>query len=97
MSRRKFERVSCSRCGGSGSHSYCQMYGTTCFKCHGSGKTLTKRGKAANLYATELLSKRADAVEVGDSIRTQPGPLSCGGWLKSIRELSVTSILSLRI
>jgi hypothetical protein len=32
----------CSRCGGCGNFSYCQMYGTTCFKCGGSGKTATK-------------------------------------------------------
>jgi hypothetical protein len=30
----------CSRCHGSGNYSYCQRYGTTCFKCGGSGKTL---------------------------------------------------------
>jgi hypothetical protein len=27
----------CGRCGGTGSHSYCQAYGSTCFKCSGSG------------------------------------------------------------
>lgn len=27
--------VNCSRCGGTGNHSYCEMYGTTCFKCSG--------------------------------------------------------------
>ncbi len=28
----------CSRCGGTGNYSYNQVYGTTCFKCNGSGK-----------------------------------------------------------
>jgi hypothetical protein len=32
----------CSRCGGSGHYSYCQMYGTTCFGCSGSGKMVVK-------------------------------------------------------
>lgn len=27
----------CPRCGGSGNHSYCQMYGTKCFQCEGRG------------------------------------------------------------
>ncbi len=32
----------CSRCGGSGHFSRCQMYGTTCFKCRGNGKQLPR-------------------------------------------------------
>lgn len=28
----------CKRCGGSGSYSYNPLYGTTCFRCDGSGK-----------------------------------------------------------
>lgn len=30
----------CERCGGCGHYSYCQMYGTTCFGCGGSGKSV---------------------------------------------------------
>lgn len=36
----------CTRCGGGGHYSYNQMYGTTCFKCHGSGYQDTKPTKA---------------------------------------------------
>jgi hypothetical protein len=43
----EFEREICSRCFGSGNYSYCQMHGTTCFKCHGVGKVLTKRAAVA--------------------------------------------------
>lgn len=42
-----FETTACGRCGGSGSYSYCQMHGSTCFECGGSGKVFTKRGHAA--------------------------------------------------
>ena len=34
--------VTCSRCGGSGRYSYCQMYGDRCFGCNGSGKGLPR-------------------------------------------------------
>lgn len=27
----------CGRCGGTGHHSYCSRYGSTCFQCNGSG------------------------------------------------------------
>lgn len=61
-----FESTTCSRCHGTGEHSYCQSYGTTCFKCHGHGITLTKRGIAAQKFYETLLSKRADELEIGD-------------------------------
>lgn len=58
---RRFETVTCSRCGGSGHYSYCQMHGTTCFKCGGTGKQLTKRGQvAANWYRAHKRIKGAD-------------------------------------
>lgn len=56
----------CSRCGGTGSYSYCQQYGTTCFKCGGRKVTLTKRGAEAQRYLTALRSKRLADVVVGD-------------------------------
>jgi hypothetical protein len=63
-----FESETCGRCGGSGHYSYCQMYGTTCFKCCGKKETLTKRGAAAQAYFTQLCSKRADEIVAGDKI-----------------------------
>ncbi len=42
----EFERETCSRCGGSGEHSYNPRDGYVCFKCGGRCVTLTKKGKA---------------------------------------------------
>lgn len=62
------ETETCSRCGGSGNYSYCQWFGTVCFKCGGRKVTLTKRGAAAARYLRELRSKRAADVKPGDRI-----------------------------
>jgi len=65
-----FESVSCTRCGGSGSYSYCSSYGTRCFKCGGSGKVYTKRAKVALEYLRSLRIKPTNAseVKVGDKV-----------------------------
>lgn len=63
------ECVTCSRCGGSGEYSFCQMYGTRCFKCGGKGKVMSVRGKAANDYLIRLRSKPASDVRPGDRIK----------------------------
>jgi hypothetical protein len=63
-----FESKTCSRCGGSGQYSYCQMHGTRCFKCGGNGVTLTKRGATAQRFYTDSLMVRADEVQIGDEI-----------------------------
>lgn len=60
-----FETETCSRCGGCGRYSYCQMYGDTCFKCHGRGVVLTKRGVVAQAYYTALCSLPVEKLEVG--------------------------------
>lgn len=65
---RTIEVEVCSRCGGTGHYSYCSMYGTTCFRCHGKKQTLTKRGAVAQNYLTELRSKPASELKVGDRI-----------------------------
>lgn len=46
----KFERETCSRCGGTGHYSYNQISGSTCFKCHGHREVLTARGAAAHAW-----------------------------------------------
>jgi hypothetical protein len=57
----QFETRPCPRCNGSGTYSYCQRWGTTCFKCGtqpglpGTGKVLSKRGLAAKAYERESL------------------------------------------
>lgn len=50
-------RIDCPRCGGSGNYSFCLSYGTTCFKCSGSGisyeKASTSRNRIKRLAAEE--------------------------------------------
>lgn len=54
-------RETCSRCGGSGRYSWCQMYGDKCFKCGGKGE-----------FAAALTAKTLDAartkVESGELV-----------------------------
>lgn len=75
--KREFESTTCGRCGGSGHYSYCQMYGTICFRCRGAKRIYTKRGLAAKLYFEALLSKPASALEVGMKIKV--GSITNGG------------------
>lgn len=76
-----FESVCCSRCGGCGHYSYNSMTGTRCFKCGGRGRTMTKRGAAAQAYFRQLLSKRADELQPGDKIFDDGCPgLAASGW-----------------
>ena len=63
-----FEMETCSRCHGSGQYSYCERYGTTCFKCHGNKTVLSKRGAAASAYLTKLCTKLASELVIGDRI-----------------------------
>ena len=64
-----FESETCSRCGGSGQFSYCQRYGSTCFKCSGNKQTLTKRGSAAQVKFRAMLSKPVSELSVGMKIQ----------------------------
>lgn len=64
-----FETETCSRCGGSGKYSYCEMYGDVCFKCHGQKVTLTKRGRAAQEFYIDLCTVSITDVKVGDVIQ----------------------------
>lgn len=64
----KIETQGCSRCGGSGNYSYCQTWGTKCFKCVGKGRVYTARGLATSLYLKALRSKPASQVVAGDGI-----------------------------
>jgi hypothetical protein len=65
----RLERETCSRCGGSGHYSYCQRFGTTCFKCSGRKEVYTKKGAAALAYLKSLRSRPASEVKVGDQIK----------------------------
>ena len=53
------ELDNCGRCGGSGSHSYCETYGTRCFGCGGSGRRAPSESKflkAIRTHQRELAS-----------------------------------------
>lgn len=63
---KELERETCSRCGGSGNYSYCQSYGTTCFRCRGRKFTYTARGEAALRFLNALRSKPAREFVPGD-------------------------------
>ncbi len=95
------ETVTCSRCGGGGQYSWCQSYGTRCFKCSGSGKTMTKRGAMANLYLIDLLSKTAAEVLPGMKYRDQDPLTGKTSWILinevSVREDGDINIDSVRI
>lgn len=75
--RRRFEREECPRCGGSGEYSFNMVDGSRCYGCGGKKYRLTKRGAAANTYCVTLRSRRADALKVGDVVRTHN--LTIGG------------------
>ena len=79
---RSFETATCTRCGGTGSHSYCQMYGTTCFGCGGAGRKYTKRGQAAVDYFNSLRSKPLKDFVVGDFFYMDACFNIKGGWGK---------------
>lgn len=54
MTITKIENEVCTRCSGTGKHSFCTAHGSTCFKCHGTGIVLTARGKVVNRYIRSL-------------------------------------------
>ena len=64
-----FETKTCGRCGGCGNYSYCQMYGTTCFGCHGHGKVFSKRGRAALAWENEQKQIKISEVKIGQRVR----------------------------
>lgn len=73
----EIETEPCSRCGGCGRYSYCARYGSTCFRCGGKGRTLTKRGKVAAEYLRTLRSRPTSALKVGDVVRTSIVTVGC--------------------
>ena len=60
-----FETTTCSRCCGSGKYSFNLIHGSRCYGCGGSGKVLTKRGKAAQKWFRDAISRPAREVPVG--------------------------------
>lgn len=77
------ENKTCGRCGGSGKYSYCQSYGSTCFKCHGDGVVLTKRGFAANRWLAAQKKKPLGEVAVGEWVLAEGVPgFIASMWVK---------------
>jgi hypothetical protein len=60
------------------------MHGSRCFKCHGKGKVLTKRGSLANQFIQSL---RASEVSIKD--------LKVGDWIKVPGESKFSKIDSI--
>jgi hypothetical protein len=87
----KFERETCSRCGGCGRHSYCEMYSDTCFKCHGKGQALTRRAVVARQWMIEQRKILVRDVKPGMTIR------ACGSTynVQSVSQDTVSTSKSL--
>ena len=69
-----FETETCSRCDGTGKHSFNFRHGSMCYGCRGAGWKLTKRGQAAwghfqSLRPTATISELA----VGDRVLMDTG------------------------
>ena len=63
-----FESRTCTRCGGSGSYSYNPMHGSVCYGCGGRGVQLTRRGRAAQDYFNDLLTRPAGEITIGERV-----------------------------
>ena len=76
--RIKYETTTCCRCHGVGYFAhFSHVEAGRCFRCGGSGTTLTKKGSAAKLICMEALKVRADALEPGMVIwETEVLPMS---------------------
>lgn len=89
-----FESTTCNRCGGSGSYSWCARHGSTCYGCSGSGRKLTKRGKAAAEFLRSLLMVPASELKVGDLVELSVvnfGDMSVSGKFKRLRAIEIDS------
>ena len=82
MALEPFESETCSRCGGTGNYSYCQTYGTTCFKCRGAKTVLTKRGAEAQRWEQTRRMYRIHELSVGSRIYWEGIPgFTKSGWV----------------
>lgn len=64
-----FETELCSRCGGTGKHSFNGEH-SRCYKCDGKngGKAYTKRGAAAKAYYLAKFQVPAETIQIGDTV-----------------------------
>lgn len=68
-----YQTESCTRCGGCGRYSWCEMHGDRCFKCNGTGLQLTRAGAKARdavlARIAALTTVPMAQVKVGDVMR----------------------------
>jgi len=78
----RYETKVCTRCNGSGSHSFNLRDGTRCWKCWGNGTQLSANGKRAlkriSAWKAEHLTRTGETLQTGDLIR----PHSSRAWRK---------------
>lgn len=68
-----YDTVECYRCEGNGRlNAYAHVHGGVCFKCNGTGSTLTPKGRAAKKRVDEVQKrvcmKAASEVKPGDRV-----------------------------
>lgn len=86
-----FETKTCARCGGSGSYSFNLMHGSRCYGCGGTGKVLTKNGKAAQKAFHESITRPANTVQTGWLVWWgDVNPMAAGKWVRvaDVREIN---------
>lgn len=69
MTLTEWEKVDCSRCGGTGSYSFCTQHGSVCFKCGGQKQVLTARGAAAVAWLAEQRKTCVSDLQVGMRVK----------------------------
>lgn len=79
VDRHGFPVERCGRCGGSGTYSFCQMYGDTCFGCSGVGLVYAAKKPAEERAAWRkdlagVTRARRCEVQAGDRIRELDAP-----------------------
>lgn len=60
-----FEIETCTRCGGSGKHSFNLMHADRCYGCGGTGVRLTKRGSAAKMFYINAQTRPVSELKAG--------------------------------
>ena len=72
----RYERQTCTRCGGTGHYSYNSIDGSRCYGCYGKGEQLTKAGSKAREAVAERVKQELhlpiSEVEVGMRVKTNP-------------------------
>ena len=61
----------CTRCGGTGKHSYCSAFADICFKCNGRKKQLSRIGSKTRKYALEILKDKENKKYINEMERLE--------------------------